>query len=281
VEAAWLAIRYLLHRSGGATLVPVPGWEPYRLWLSATGYPQVPYDPAALAATPASLPMLVACAATRPTVLILNYPHNPTGISVDQAGMDQIVTAAAECGLAVISDEVYRTFAPARVSAALAPAFDPGRDAVVDSCSKWLGVAGLRVGFLLSGPNTVRDVTLFRASYASCTSVLAQHAVASLLGSDATGDWLTMVRAEIDRNRRAVAAQLGVLGVPVESDGGPYLWCRAPERDKLADPGVNDQARISRGDGFGSPAHFRLCVARAGLDPTRAVAAVVATLREG
>jgi aspartate/methionine/tyrosine aminotransferase len=279
-EAAWLAVRYLLHRSGGAALVPSPGWEPYRLWLSAAGYPHMSYDPVALAADPASLPALAAGAATQPTLLVLNYPNNPTGVSVDQVGMDQIVAAAAEAGVAVVSDEVYRTFAPGQVSAALAPAFDPGRDAVVDSCSKWLGVAGLRVGFLLAGPDTIQDVTLFRASYASCSSVLAQHMAAALLGSDVTGDWMTAVRAEIDRNRRAIAAQLEALGVPVESDGGLYLWCRIPDPDKLADPGARDRACISRGGGFGSPDHFRLCVARAGLDPTRAAAAVVATLRE-
>jgi aspartate/methionine/tyrosine aminotransferase len=281
-EAAWLAIRYLLHRSGGGpALVPSPGWEPYRLWLSAAGHPQVPYDPAALAADPAALPALIAGAASRPTLLILNYPHSPTGTSVDQAGMDQIVAAAAEAGVAVVSDEVYRTFAPGPVSAALAPAFDPDRDAVVDSCSKWLGVAGLRIGFLLAGPDTIRDITVFRASYASCTSVLAQHAAAALLGSDAAGNWLTAVRAETDRNRRAVAAHLDALGVPVESDGGLYLWCRTPDPDKLADPGVRDRACISPGGGFGSPDHVRLCIARAGLDPTGAAAAVVATLREG
>ncbi len=217
-EAAWLAIRYLLHcHGGGAALVPNPGWEPYRLWLSAAGCPQVPYDPAALAADPASLPNLVTAAETRPTLLILNYPNNPTGTSVNQAGMNQIVATAAECGLAVVSDEVYRAFAPGGVSAALAPAFDPARDAVVDSCSKWLGVAGLRVG---------------------CSAC------------------------------------------PWESDGGLYLWCRTPDPDTLADPGVGDRARITSGAGFGSPEHFRLCIARAGLDPTRTAAAVVATLRE-
>ncbi len=281
-EAAWLAIRYLLQRrGGGAALVPVPGWEPYRLWLSAAGYLQVPYDPVALAGDPASLSALVAGAPTRPTLLVLNYPHNPTGASVDQAGMNQIMAAAADAGVAVVSDEVYRTFAPAPASAALTPAFDPGRDAVVDSCSKWLGVAGLRVGFLLAGPETVRDVTLFRSSYASCTSVLAQHAAASLLGSDATRDWMTAIRAEIDRNRRAVAAQLDVLGVPVESAGGLYLWCRTPDPDKLTDPGVTGRARTAPGRGFGTPGHFRLCVAQAGLNPAQAAAAVVATLREG
>jgi len=281
-EAAWLAIRYLLHRrGGGAALVPSPGWEPYRLWLAAAGCLQVPYDPAALAVDPTLLPTLVAGAATRPTLLILNYPNSPTGTSIDQAGMGQIVAAAAECGLAVVSDEVYRAFAPGRVSAALAPAFDPGRDAVVDSCSKWLGVAGLRIGFLVSGPDTIRDVTLFRASYASCTSVLAQQVAATLLGSDATGDWMTAIRTEIDRNRRAIAGQLDAASVPVDSDGGLYLWCRMPDRDKLADPGVTDRASICPGAGFGSPDHFRLCIARAGLDPTRTAAAVVATLREG
>ncbi|GEM_PF-6013919 len=280
-EAAWLAIRYLLHRNrGGTVLAPRPGWEPYSLWLEAAGCTVVPYDPAAVAGDPTLLAALVSGAPSRPGLLILNYPNNPTGTSVDQAGMNQIMAAAAEHGLAVVSDEVYRAFAEDRASAAFAPAFDPARDAVVDSCSKWLGVAGLRVGFLLAGANTVREITAFRASYASLTSVLAQHVAASLLDSPAAADWLAATRADATANRQAVAARLEELGVPVVSQGCLYIWCRTPDPSKLSDPGVSDRVRLTPGDGLGSPNHFRLCTARDGIDPDQAAAAVIATLRE-
>ncbi|WP_371878849.1 aminotransferase class I/II-fold pyridoxal phosphate-dependent enzyme [Amycolatopsis roodepoortensis] len=65
-----------------------------------------------------------------------------------QQGMDRLIEIAAEHHLPVVSDEVYRLFAAGYVSAAHAPARDPYRHLVADSCSKALAVAGLRVGFL-------------------------------------------------------------------------------------------------------------------------------------
>ncbi|MFJ6199185.1 pyridoxal phosphate-dependent aminotransferase [Micromonospora sp. NPDC092111] len=278
-EAAWLAVRYLLHRRPGGVLVPQPGWEPYRLWATAAGHPLAPYNPATVAADPALLRQIVAEAAPRPTVLIVNYPHNPTGVAVDQAVMDQLVAVAAACDLAVMSDEVYRTFAPDAVSALFAPAFDLARDIVVDSCSKWLSVAGLRVGFLVADPATIRDLTRFRSLYASCTSVLSQRVAATLLGSDVAARWLSNTRADIHRTRADTVTALAGLGVPVISHGGLYAWCRVPDREGLPDLGRDGAARITPGDGFGAPGHLRLCTARADLDPSTAAAAVVTTLR--
>lgn len=278
-EAAFLAVRYLLClRGAGPALVPRPGWQPYSFWLDAAACPQIPYDPAAAARDPNLLRDLVTQARPAPTLLIVNYPNNPTGVHVTQQQMDQIIEIAAELGLAVVSDEVYRAFAEDPVSAAHAPARDPRRHLIVDSCSKAWAVAGLRVGFLTAAPAVVQDLTAFRSAYASCTSALTQHVAELLLTSTTAQQWLSQTRTAVERDRRDTAQALADHGITVNSHGGLYIWCRTPPSQRPR-PASGLRARFTSGTGFGIADHVRLCTARAGLDPLQAAAAVATTLR--
>lgn len=279
-EAVWLAVELALDAGqAGAVLLPRPGWEPYRLWLAAAGCPVVDYDPAAVAHDPNVLLDTLRRAPIRPGLLLINYPHNPTGASIDQQRLDRLVEIAKDAGLRIVSDEVYRTFAPEPASVALAPAFDPDQDLVADSTSKWLGMAGLRVGFLHAGTRQLAQLTQVRATYASCTSVLAQHITASLLNSGAAQKWLGTVREEIAATRAGLARELTARGVPVVSTGGLYVWARRPQPGDLPDGNGAPAAALSDGSGFGAPGHLRLCVAREGLDPASAADAVLTRLK--
>ncbi len=280
-EAAWLAVGYAVDmRCIARAAVPRPGWEPYSLWLSAAGCPVTTYDPLRLAAEPDYLTQLAAEAGPALGLLVINYPHNPTGAWMDQAGYDRLMDLAGELQIAVVSDEVYRAFAPKPASVLTSPGFDPAKDIVVDSCSKSLAAAGLRVGFLTGGRHTVADLVLYRSSYASCTSVLTQTAAATLLSGPAATAWLTDVRTRVAADRQAVAARLTDAGVKVTSHGGLYLWCQVPDPDDLAGTDTTDRASLAEGAGFGAKDHVRICTARAGLDPETAARAIVASLRE-
>lgn len=279
-EAAWLAIGYALQdRKVTCALLPRPGWEPYSIWANSFGCTPLGYDPVAAAERPDVLRELVENAPIRPGLLVLNYPSNPTGVSVGQDQLDTLVALAAEMGMAVVSDEVYRTFAPQPASVAFSPGFEPGRDFVVDSVSKWLGMAGLRVGFLLGGSRALREIVTFRATYASCTSQVTQKLAAALLGSEAAHAWLAEMRAEVAALREAVARELAARSVPIAFHGGLYIWCKKPDPGSLLEVPGGATARLTAGDGFGAPGFVRLCVARSGLDPAKAADAVVATLK--
>ncbi|MGW5569653.1 pyridoxal phosphate-dependent aminotransferase [Nocardia thailandica] len=281
-EAAALAVRFALHQQGGGpVLIPTPGWEPYRFWVEAAGAEVRGYDPSALAADPSRLRALIGECDPRPRVLVLNYPHNPTGVAISQAVMDELIAVATVYGVSVVSDEVYRSFGQAPVSAARALAFDPQRHLVVDSISKWCAAAGLRVGFVHAERRVVAALTAVRAASASCTSVLTQAFAATLLTDPAATTWLVQLRRQVAADRTDTAVALGEAGIDVVSHGALYLWCKTPDpaalpaRDRTAVAG----ARVSGGAGFAAPEHFRVCPARAGLDPVAAAAAVVETLR--
>ncbi|WP_063043811.1 pyridoxal phosphate-dependent aminotransferase [Nocardia pseudovaccinii] len=281
-EAACLALRFALHQQGGGpVLVPSPGWEPYRFWVEAAGATTLSYDPASVAADPGRLRALIAESDPRPRVLVLNYPHNPTGTEISQAVMDEIVANATVFGLNLVSDEVYRVFGQMPVTAARALAFDPHHHFVVDSVSKSLASAGLRVGFLVADRQVLDALTAFRSSYASCTSMLTQHLATTLLTDPDASAWLTQVRQAVTDDRAATAAALTDAGIDVVSHGGLYLWCKTPDPAALParETAAPARARVTPGAGFGAADHFRVCTARANLDPIAAAAAIVETLR--
>lgn len=280
-EAAWLAVSYALEMRGAArAALPCPGWEPYSLWLSAAGCPVTAYDPLRLAADPDYLAELADSPGPALDLLVINYPHNPTGALMDQHGYDRLLALAGELGIAVVSDEVYRAFAPGPASALAAPGFDAAKDVVVDSCSKSLGAAGLRVGFLASGRRTVADLVLYRSSYASCTSILTQTAAAALMSGPAGAAWLAEVRARVAADRQAVADLLAQAGVKVTSHGGLYLWCQVPDLGGPDPEESAEWARLADGAGFGVAGHVRICTARADLDPAAVTRAILASLRD-
>ncbi len=95
--------------------------------------------------------------ALRPGVamLVLNTPHNPTGVA---AAADQLAAIVARCdsaGIRVVSDEVYRGLewsleTPPSVTGL------SDRAVAVGVTSKVYGLAGLRIGWLVTGDRALR-----------------------------------------------------------------------------------------------------------------------------
>ena len=86
----------------------------------------------------------------RTRLLVITSPHNPSGITVDQAALRQIGELARDVGARVLVDEVYRDIlfedAPP-VAASLGPQF-----ITTSSLTKSYGLSGLRCGWILCEP---------------------------------------------------------------------------------------------------------------------------------
>ncbi len=99
-------------------------------------------------------------AAIRPEtrLIVVNFPHNPTGALLDRATFDAVIGIARECGAWLLSDEVYRLleYDPADRLPAAADQYE--RAISLGVMSKAFALAGLRIGWVAT-----RDAALLAA----------------------------------------------------------------------------------------------------------------------
>jgi histidinol-phosphate aminotransferase len=115
--------------------------------------------------------------ATRPDVVFVTSPNNPTGTSVPLTLIEQVYDAAP--GLVVV-DEAYIEFARAGTPSALT--LLPGRPRLVvcRTMSKAFAAAGTRLGYLAADPAVTDALLLVRLPYhlSTATQAVARAALA-------------------------------------------------------------------------------------------------------
>jgi aspartate aminotransferase len=211
----------------------------------------------------------------RARILLLNSPHNPTGIIYDAASLDRLAAALERLPLArplwVIEDSPYRdlvhqsehgdTEVPSMLSR--------WRNSVlVTSHSKDLGLAGERIGYLVISP-AARGRELLHRAVAFCNRTLGfvnapalmQRVLPLVLGQPG-GRVDVQVYAE---NSRKMALGLRELGFDLPLPrAGFFLFPRLPA-EFLDDVAFAYRLRQHRtlvvpGVAFGVPGHVRLAM---------------------
>lgn len=200
------------------TLLSVePGFVMYRMIASFCGmrYTGVPLRADDFSLDLAAL--LQAIADTRPAVLFLAYPNNPTGNLFDRKALAQVIAAAP--GLVVI-DEAYAPFTDQSYMAEL------GRHdnlVVMRTVSK-MGLAGLRLGLLAGPPAWLAEFDKVRLPYN--INVLTQASAEFALRHQAVFDAQTAdIRAERERLQQALARLPGLSPYPSAAN---FILVRVP-----------------------------------------------------
>ncbi|MCA0377653.1 MAG: histidinol-phosphate aminotransferase family protein [Gemmatimonadetes bacterium] len=153
-------------------------------------------------------PDLDALLATRPRILYLCSPNNPTGALVARATLERAVREAPGV---VFIDEAYAEFAGVS-SARLA--LEHENVLVIRTMSKAFGLAGLRVGYGIGHPALVRDVEKSRGPYK--LNAMAETVALAALREDAT--WVADHAALAVTNRDRLADALRARGyAPLDS----------------------------------------------------------------
>ena len=83
-------------------------------------------------------------------LVVLNVPHNPTGVAATPEELRAVVARCEQLGIRVVGDEVYRGLEWAG-SAAPSVTECSDRAVAIGVCSKVYGLAGLRIGWLVTG----------------------------------------------------------------------------------------------------------------------------------
>ncbi len=167
----------------------------------------------------------------RPKVLILSFPHNPTGAVVDLAFFEEIVDFAKRQDIIVIHDLAYADIvfdgyeAPSFLQAKGAK--DVGVEFV--SLSKSYNMAGWRCGFAVGNQEIIGALARIKGYYDY--GIFAPIQVAGIMALRTPLDFLTE-NAETYRARRDVLVEgLNRIGWKMQKPKATmFVWAPIPER---------------------------------------------------
>ncbi|MEQ6889535.1 pyridoxal phosphate-dependent aminotransferase [Halomonas sp. CS7] len=154
---------------------------------------------------------------------MLASPSNPTGHMLDAGRLAAVADTVKARGGDLLVDEIYQGLCydlpPLSVAATTPDAF------VVNSFSKYFGMTGWRLGWLLAPEGAVEPLTRLAQNVFLAASTPAQHAALAAFTPDCR-EILEARRLELGRRRDALLAGLSRLGLApsLPPQGAFYLW---------------------------------------------------------
>jgi aspartate/methionine/tyrosine aminotransferase len=206
--------------AGDRVVVTDPGYPAYRNILGALGIEAVPV-PTDLATRFQPTPELLDRVPGPIHGLIVASPSNPTGTMLPRAEFARLAAYCAGRGIRLVSDEIYHGITygePAETALAFLD------DAiVVNSFSKFYGMTGWRLGWLVLPPELVAPVTRLAQNLFISAPAIAQHAA---LGAMADTPELERRVERYRRNRAHLLGALADAGLTrmAPPDGAFYLY---------------------------------------------------------
>jgi aspartate/methionine/tyrosine aminotransferase len=133
-------------------------------------------------------------------VIYLVDPNNPLGTCHTEAEIREIAGIARSVGAYLIHDATYSQFADA-----FTPAYRyyPEKTIMTYSFSKWLGLAGMRLGAAISNPDIIERLATAPPNNLG-SNVLSQRA--AIAGLKSKAEWFPDIQRRQRRNQAAVAA---------------------------------------------------------------------------
>ena len=188
---------------GDEVLYPNPGFPIYESMIRYIGGNPVPVRLLEEKGFELDVDQLCARVGPRTRLIILNYPHNPTGGTIPESGLRAIADVAAKHGVPVLSDEIYgRTlYDGEHRSIAAMPGMEP-LAIVLDGFSKTYAMTGWRLGYGIMPAPMAQVVAKLQTNATSCTATFTQMAgVEALRGDQAPVDRMV---AEFLRRRDVI-----------------------------------------------------------------------------
>ncbi|MBI3376612.1 MAG: pyridoxal phosphate-dependent aminotransferase [Betaproteobacteria bacterium] len=220
--------------AGDEVIYPNPGFPIYESQIIACGAKPVPihlHEARDFSFDPAELERLIT---PRTKLLILNYPHNPTGGLLARRELEAIAAILANHPQVwVYADEIYSRLAYAGEFFSIAQV--PGmyeRTIISDGASKTWAMTGWRIGFT-SNPALAPVLTRWITNTDSCASQISQWAAVEAI--EGPQDAAAMMKASFLERRDLIVGLLNkVPGVSCRVPGGAfYAWPNVTEACRM------------------------------------------------
>lgn len=159
--------------------------------------------------------------------IILNYPHNPTGITYSAQEMRALAQVIRAHHLIAIADEIYGqlTYNHSHVSLAR---FIPERTIVVTGLSKSHAMTGYRVGAVVGPQDLMREIAKLHSYLVTAPSNPAQYAAVQAYRDERA---VKGARPRYYKRQQFLTAALTAMDISyIQPRGAFYLFMRVPER---------------------------------------------------
>jgi N-succinyldiaminopimelate aminotransferase len=168
------------------------------------------------------LDALRAAITTRTRLILLNSPHNPTGVVFTPAELAGIAEIACEHDLLVVSDEVYEhmVFEGTHLPIASLPGM-ADRTVTIGSAGKTFSFTGWKVGWATGSPDLVTAVRTVKQFLTYVSSGPFQYAVAQALALP--DEYYTSVADDLRVKRDFFCGGLVKAGFEVYRPAGTYF----------------------------------------------------------
>lgn len=163
---------------------------------------------------------------SRTVMVILNYPHNPSGYKLRDDLYERWVELQREHGFVLVSDECYADLNYKGEMPKSLLEFSRAGCLAVHSLSKRSGMTGYRSGFVAGDPALIATYRRFRASMGTAPQSFVQ-AAAQLAWTE---DQHVRDRLQVFADKRDVLVEMAhARGLRVHgSEAGLYLWLEIP-----------------------------------------------------
>ena len=246
-----------LARPGATLMFPSPTFVMYSMGATFSGMRAVPVPLREDFSLDADA-FIARMQAEMPALVFIAYPNNPTGVLYPEADVVKIIKA---CTGLVVLDEAYHVFAGKTFIGRIA---EFPNLVVIRTVSK-LGLAGIRLGYLVGRPEWVAQLDKVRPPYN--VSVLTQAAALFMLERlNVLEEQAARIRSERRNLGESLRALKGVTVFPSEAN---FFLIRVPDADRAyqalkqqnvlvrnLNPGIRNCLRVT----VGTPDENRILV---------------------
>jgi aspartate/methionine/tyrosine aminotransferase len=149
---------------------------------------------------------LEAAVTDRTRMIYLVDPNNPLGVCYTAAEIEAFTQIARKVGAYFLHDCTYFSFADSHTRAAT---YYPERTITIYSFSKWLGLAGMRVGAIVANADLIDRLAAAPPNNLGC-NVISQRA--AIAGLKIKSEWFPGINRRQRRNQAEIVK--AVAGVP-------------------------------------------------------------------
>ncbi|MDO4910714.1 MAG: aminotransferase class I/II-fold pyridoxal phosphate-dependent enzyme [Corynebacterium sp.] len=221
---------------GDEVILIEPHYDAYAAVIAMAGATMIPVP-----MTPDFRPDIAAVAAAvgpRTRAILINTPHNPTGIMFTREETEAVAEIARRHNIFVISDEVYEKF-PFDGRQHIPIATLPGmkeRTITISSAAKMLRCTGWKTGWVMATPELIDAIVEVKQYLTFVGASPFQPAIAQALMEEQA--WIGQAAASMQKRRDLLRRALEAAGYPTYGAEGGYFILAECDVDAMVDKGI-------------------------------------------